>query len=79
MDPTSIVTTATGTVGVVAVLLAALRILWTAHEKQDADVRAQRDTLLADSRAQTAANVKLADVVERLTEEIRRARVRTKP
>lgn len=72
MNPGDIVAIATGTAGLTAFLIYAVRLLWVSHEKQDVDVRAQREAALGDSRAQTIAIVRLSNAVEKLTDEVRR-------
>ena len=65
MSPENIVAIATGTTGLTAFLIYAVRLLWISHERQDADTRAQRDVALKGWQDQTAATERLTDVLEK--------------
>ena len=73
MSPENIVAIATGTTGLTAFLIYAVRLLWISHERQDADTRAQRDVALKGWQDQTAATERLTDVLEK------QARSRARP
>jgi hypothetical protein len=75
LQPGDIVAIATGTTGLTAFLIYVVRALWIEHQRNDADVRTQRDIAIAGWRDQTAATKNLADVVEKQT----RADARRKP
>ena len=73
MSPENIVAIATGTTGLTAFLIYAVRLLWISHERQDADTRTQRDVALKGWQDQTAATERLTDVLEK------QARSRARP
>ena len=64
MSPENIVAIATGTTGLTAFLIYAVRLLWISHERSDADMRATRDLALKGWQDQTAAIEKLVNVLK---------------
>ena len=64
MSPENIVAIATGTTGLTAFLIYAVRLLWISHERSDADMRATRDLALKGWQDQTGATLALTGVVE---------------